>query len=121
MTVYVAQTASEYSKEANIMAEEHPGMDIPKWDIALANLAREECEKLHRPLQLDDFTRLANDYAIRLDDIMVTMFELVIHQHWEYDGPQTVTRDTLNQLYVGGRLHAKDLEPFTGQWRPVQT
>ena len=103
------------------MAQGHSDTDIPKWDIALANLAREEYEKQQRPLALADFTRLAGQYSIRLDDIMATMFELVLHQHWHYEGPQTITRDAYNELYVGGRLHAKDLETFTGQWRPAQT
>lgn len=102
------------------MTQEHSGIDVPKWDIALANLAREEYNKQGHPLQLDDFTRLANQYSIRLDDIMVTLFELVIHNHWRYDGSQIITRDTLNQLYVGGRLHAKDLESFTGRWSPLE-
>ncbi len=90
-----------------------------KWDIALANLAKEEYQKKSAALTMDDFTRLANEYHIRLDDIMITMFELVIHGKWVYEGEVEVTRSTLNDLYINGRLHAKDLALFSGLWRPA--
>ncbi|MFC1749123.1 hypothetical protein ACFL2V_09990 [Pseudomonadota bacterium] len=93
-------------------------IDVPNWDVALANLAREEFGK-KGALNMDDFTHLAKEYTIRLDDIMVTMFEMVIVGEWKYEGEQNVTRDTLNDLYVGGRLHADDLAAFTGDWSPV--
>jgi len=99
-------------------SKQTPDVDVPAWDVALANLAREEFGKKGAPLTMDDFTRLAKEYTIRLDDIMVTMFEMVIAGEWKYEGEQTIERKTLNDLYVGGRLHAKDLEPFTGGWSP---
>ncbi len=91
-------------------------IDVPSWDVALANLARDEYKKLQRPLTLEDFQRLAKDYTIRLDDIMVTMFELVIQGRWSYEGEQQIVRSTLNELYINGRLHADDLAEFTGEW-----
>jgi hypothetical protein len=42
--------------------------------VALEALVKEEHQKLVRPLYLDDFQRLAKQYTIRLDDIMVTLF-----------------------------------------------
>lgn len=93
-------------------------IEVPAWDVALANLAKEDYKKKGTPLVLDDFNRLAQEYTIRLDDIMVTMFEMVIAGEWQYQGEQTIVRETLDELYVGGRLHAKDLEPFTGEWSP---
>jgi hypothetical protein len=100
-------------------SNQDPDIDVPAWDVALANLAREEFNKKGASLTLDDFTRLAKEYTIRLDDIMVTMFEMVIAGEWKYEGKQKIERDTLNNLYVGGRLHAKDLEPFDGGWSPL--
>ncbi len=94
-------------------------MDVPVWDVALENLAREELQKLKRPLTLDDFSRLANEYTIRLDDIMATLFELVIQGEWCYEGKQKISRELLDDLYIGGRLHTKDLESFSGKWSLV--
>lgn len=91
-------------------------IEVPSWDVALASLARDEYKKNQRPLTLEDFQHLAKEYTIRLDDIMVTMFELVIQGHWSYAGPQQIERSTLNELYVNGRLHADDLAEFTGEW-----
>lgn len=93
-------------------------IEVPAWDVALANLVKDEYKKTNTPLVLDDFSRLATEYTIRLDDIMVTMFEMVIAGEWQYVGEQTIERKTLDELYVNGRLHAKDLESFTGDWYP---
>lgn len=93
-------------------------IDVPKWDVALANLAREEFQNKGADLTMADFTRLARDYTIRLDDIMVTMFEMVIAGEWQYNGEQKISRSTLNDLYINGRLHADDLNTFAGGWRP---
>ncbi len=100
------------------MTNTNKDVDVPAWDVALANLVKEEFGKKSVALTLEDFNHLAKEYTIRLDDIMVTMFEMVIAGEWEYEGEQVIVRDTLNDLYVGGRLHAKDLEPFTGGWSP---
>jgi len=100
------------------MTNANNDIDVPAWDVALANLVKEEFGKKNVPLTLEDFNHLAKEYTIRLDDIMVTMFEMVIAGEWKYEGEQVIVRDTLNDLYVGGRLHAKDLEPFTGGWSP---
>jgi hypothetical protein len=98
--------------------------EAPQWDIALAALAREAAGKLGRGLQLMDFQHLAAEHAIRFDDIMVTLFELVIEGEWCYEQPQgrprTITRDEVEKLYVGGRLAEADVKEYTGIWRPVQ-
>ncbi len=96
-----------------------PDIDVPKWDIAIANLAREEFQKKGAPLTLEDFNGFAAKHTIRLDDIMITMFEMVIAGEWQYQGEQTIARETLDDLYIGGRLHAKDLSMFIGDWSPT--
>ncbi len=103
----------------SIVTTDSSDVEVMQWDIALANLAREEYQKKGAPLTMEDFTRLASEYHIRLDDIMITMFELVIHGEWTYVGEQEICRNTLNDLYVNGRLHAKDLEAFKGGWSPA--
>ncbi len=94
----------------------------PKWDVALAALAREECAKLGRPLRMADFHQLAAEYAIRFDDIMDTLFKLVIHGQWRYRDsrglPHAITQATLDGLYVDRRLKAEDLQVFDGEWTP---
>ncbi len=97
--------------------------EIPKWDIALAALAREAFEKSGRNLSLEDFKRQAAEHAIRFDDIMVTMFELCIQGEWRYqdaDGhDRIITRNEVDKLYVGGRLADKDVAGYTGSWYPL--
>jgi hypothetical protein len=98
-------------------------IQIPKWDVALEALVKEEHQKLARPLYLDDFQRLAKQYTIRLDDIMVTLFELCIHGMWQYRGsdgkPKEITRELLDEMTAGGRLKDEDLRNFPGGWIPL--
>ncbi len=107
------------------MTEKIPGTseNIPKWDIALAALAREAWKKKGEALRIDDFLQLAADHSIRFDDIMVTMFELVLQNKWSYkvaDGTKTnITRDEVNNLYVNGRLNEADVRDYIGLWQPL--
>jgi len=98
--------------------------EIPKWDIALAALAKEDFEKCGCNLTLADFKRQAAEHAIRFDDIMVTLFELCIQGEWQYqdaDGHnRAITRDEVDNLYVGGRLADKDVADYTGSWSPLK-
>jgi hypothetical protein len=104
--------------------EELKGFDeeVPKWDIALAALANEEAERMGQGLMVKDFHRLAEEHVIRFDDIMVTMFELVIQGEWKYqdtDGVERVfTRDEVDKLYVGGRIAETDVMQYLGLWSP---
>lgn len=104
--------------------EELKGFDeeVPKWDIALAALAAEEASNMGQGLMVKDFHRLAEEHAIRFDDIMVTMFELVIQGEWKYqdtDGAdRPITREEVDRLYVGGRLAEADVMQYLGIWSP---
>ena len=107
------------------MHEELKGFDeeVPKWDIALAALVKEEVDKLGHGLRIAEFQRLASDHAIRFDDIMVTMFELVINNEWRYEYPdgveKPISRDEVEKLYVGGRLVDADVIEYVGLWLPA--
>lgn len=96
--------------------------EIPKWDVALEALVREEHQKLGRPLNNGDFRRLANQYAIRFDDIVATLFELAIAGQWEYlengGARREITTDFVDRLYMNGRLDERDLQDLAGGWRP---
>jgi hypothetical protein len=94
----------------------------PIWDVALASLADDAYRKKAVPLKLEDFHALAREHAIRLDDIMETIFLLTIHKQWKYldatGKEQPMDQKTLDGLYVKRRLSEKDLEVFDGTWQP---
>jgi hypothetical protein len=96
--------------------------DMPKWDVAIAALAKDQYRKKASPLTLDDFRSLAREHAMRLDDIMETMFLLAINREWEYcdasGDKQSLTQEILDSLYVKRRLSEEDLSSFDGGWRP---
>jgi len=95
--------------------------EIPRWDVALESLLNEEHHRLGRALQIDDFHHLAAQHAIRFDDIMATLFELVLNGNWRYadhDDPRPLTRDRVNRLYINGRLDPVDVREFRGEWSP---
>lgn len=96
-------------------------MEETQWDIALAALVAEEYKNKGTALTVEHFNQLAHRYKIRFDDIMATVFELTIHNQWQYSNSQeqAITRKTLNELYVNGRLKQKDVEAFTGEWHPI--
>ena len=106
----------------NDKAPEEP-IAVPKWDVALEAMATEEYAKLGRPLTLEDYRRLAQQYTIRLDDIMVTLFELCIYSRWQYRNsagePREISRELLDELTAGGRLKDEDLTTFSGGWTPL--
>jgi hypothetical protein len=97
--------------------------NMPKWDVALAALAADEFRRKGGPLTQDDFRALARQHAIRLDDIMETLFLLAINGEWTYldsaGRAQPLDQETLDGLYVKRRLSEKDLAAFDGSWRPA--
>lgn len=97
--------------------------DMPKWDVALAALAGDEFRKKASPLTLNDFRSLAKEHAIRLDDIMETMFLLAVNKEWVYTDrtgkKQAFDQDTLEALNNKRRLSEKNLGTFVGVWQPA--
>src|SRR3569623_3052327 len=97
---------------------------LAKWDVALEALLKEEQLKKAAPLTVDDVRRLALEYAIRFDDIVVTLFELCIYGEWQYRDRQGVvgemTPERFNDLTSNGRLKARDLIGFDGGWAPLK-
>jgi len=100
-----------------------PNEYLPRWDVALAALANDTFREKAAPLVLDDFRRLASEHAIRFDDIVESMFQLVIHNEWKYTdstgNQQVINQTTLDGLYVKRRLSETDLSAFDGGWEPV--
>ncbi len=96
---------------------------VPDWDVALEALILEEHRKLGRPLGLGDFKRLSHEYAIRFDDMMATLFELVVQGRWayrdEHGAPVAIGREQYEQLKRNGRVEIADVRDFTGNWRAI--
>ncbi len=94
--------------------------DEPKWDVALEAMVIDELRKRAAPLSLDVFRNLATQYSVRMDDIMETMFLLVIYRQWNYQDesgkPQVFTQKTLDNLYVKRRLSEHELSQYNGSW-----
>jgi hypothetical protein len=97
--------------------------EVPKWDVALAALVKEEFSKTGRGLTIEDFKRLATQHATRFDDIMVTVFELTLNGEWNYretnGAVRRLARKEVNDLYVGGRIKEQDVAHFAGGWEPA--
>ncbi len=95
--------------------------EIPKWDVALEALIRDEFARQGR-FCLADLKRLAAEYGIRFDDLFTTLFELVIHRRWRYvdkDGQvRALGRIELERLFRRGRIHYQDVRHYTGRWMP---
>ena len=97
--------------------------EIPEWDVALESLIRDEAKSLATGLNMDDFKRLAKEHAIRLDDIMATLVQLVQHGRWQHQVKDqegnSVADEQLQDLYVYSRVDEKMVEKFVIHWSPV--
>ena len=96
--------------------------EVPKWDVALEALIKEESQQLGRGLSLDDFQRLAKEHTIRFDDIIVTLLTLCVEGLWQYQDAegklQSITQDDIDALFVGGRIKQEDMHSYNGSWSP---
>ena len=103
--------------------ESEEDIEIPKWDVALEALVREEYAKLGCALKVDDFHHLSVEYSIRFDDIMETVFALTLEGRWIYRDEKgrdkEITQEMIDDLYVNARLHEDDVREYTGGWSPV--
>ena len=98
-------------------------VEAPKWDLALASLIRDECQRKGGSLNIENFSQLAREHAIRFDDIMETVFALCIHGQWRYTdakgNARPISQEEVNRLYVDRRLYEKDLREYNGDWSPL--
>jgi len=96
--------------------------DIPKWDVALESLVKDEYAKLGKPLDLADFKRLGKEYSIRFDDMMHTLCQLVVNDEWSQQGTDEqgnpVSADALDELFVYNRLDEKIAQKYNVCWQP---
>ncbi|RMD79413.1 MAG: hypothetical protein D6809_03640 [Gammaproteobacteria bacterium] len=101
---------------------DEPMEEVPRWDVALEALAREEYGRRGQPLTVEDIHRLARQHGIRLDDFVATLFELCIAGRWSYVEPggaeRELTREELEALGGQGRIELHHMRPYRGGWRP---
>lgn len=96
--------------------------DMPRWDVAIEGMVKDEYRKQGAPLKMDDFRRLAADYDFRLDDIMETVFLMVMHEAWSYSvdasDSRTLSHEVLVELCTKKRLNDQDLAGINGGFAP---
>jgi len=96
----------------------------PLWDEGISGLLYGEYEKTQSPLTMQDLRGYANEHAIRIGDILETLFLMGIYGAWKYTNEageeQKLDEDALNSLYAKGRLEEADLAAFPGLWLPAE-
>lgn len=98
-------------------------MSEPLWDEGLSSFLCGEYAKRQEPLTMSDLSGFAVENAVRIGDMLETLFLMSIYGEWKYtdaDGAeQELDEDALNELYAKGRLTEADLAAFDGVWQPV--
>ena len=95
----------------------------PLWDEGISSFLHGEYATRGEPLTLDDLQGYASEHAVRIGDILETLFLMAIYGAWRFTDAngveQALDEDALNALYAKGRLSAEDLEAFAGVWAPA--
>ncbi len=95
----------------------------PLWDEGISSFLYGAHEQSQVPLTIADLQQFANEHAVRIGDILETLFLMAIYGEWQYTDvngvEQNLDEDAMNSLYAKGRLSAADLEVFSGVWQPV--
>ena len=101
------------------MLTEHSSL----WDEAIGALLTEEQAQMDAPLNLEKLQSLAVDHAIRLGDILETLYLMAIYGDWQYidaDGKQKeLDEEALQSMYAQGRIDKSNAEAFSGEWIPT--
>lgn len=96
----------------------------PMWDEGISSLLYGEYERTQKPLTMQHLREYANEHAVRIGDILETLFLMGIYGAWTYTdesgAEQKLDEDALNALYAKGRLEEADLAAFPGLWQPAE-
>lgn len=96
----------------------------PLWDEGISSLLQGEFERIQKPFTMEDLRGYANEHAVRVGDILETLFLMGIYGAWKYTDEegteQKLDEDALNALYAKGRLEDADLAAFPGLWQPAE-
>ncbi len=95
----------------------------PLWDEGISTFLLGEYEKRQVPLTINDLQGFANDQAVRVGDILETLFLMAIYGKWVYTdvegNEQKLDEKALDELYAKGRLTQEDVQAFNGVWAPM--
>lgn len=96
----------------------------PLWDEGISSLLYGEYERSQKPLTMQDLRGYAVEHAVRIGDIIETLFLMCIYGSWKYTdengAEQKLDEEALNALYAKGRLEEADLAAFPGLWKPAE-
>jgi len=95
----------------------------PLWDEGISSFLHGEYAKNEAPLTLEQLQGYAAEHAVRVGDILETLFLMAIYGSWQYsdaDGvEQPLDEAALDALYAKGRLSVEDAAAFAGVWTPT--
>lgn len=95
----------------------------PLWDEGISSLLDGEYQRLQEPFSMEDLRGYANQYAVRIGDILETLFLMASYGAWQYVDEKGVEQEldenALNAMYAKGRPDDADLEAFPGLWKPA--
>jgi hypothetical protein len=95
----------------------------PLWDEGISSYLLGEYAKRKMPLSMQDLEVFAADQAVRVGDLLETLFIMAIYGEWTYANAEGVAErlneDALDEFYARGRLSKEDLEAFSGVWAPA--
>ncbi len=96
----------------------------PLWDEGISTFLLGEYDRAQAPLSIYDLQGFANDRAVRIGDILETLYLMSIYGEWEHTNLEGVVQEldvlALDELYAKGRLVPEDLIDFEGYWSPVR-
>lgn len=95
----------------------------PLWDEGISTYLLGEYNRLQAPLSIYDLQAFANERAVRIGDILETLYLMAIYGEWNHTNKQGEEQEldvlALDELYAKGRLSTEDLAEFEGLWSPA--
>jgi hypothetical protein len=96
----------------------------PLWDEGISSHLLGEFDRNQAPLSIHDLQSFANEHAVRIGDILETLYLMAIYGEWKHTNADGVEKEldvvALDELYAKGRLSPEDLVDFEGLWSPVE-
>jgi len=94
----------------------------PLWDEALEGLLVEAAQENESGLQVSDLKEISLENAIRIGDILETLFLMSIYGQWIYldavGEQEELDQKMMDDLFANGRVSADDLGHLDGAWKP---